>query len=112
MPDAPKMQNVRRDLDQKTTDQELASIKVILEKKDISQRAIQTNQFPQGTETSVVTAFFSAALNNFAEASYLEKDWWKSVISKYQFKEKVYCDTETGQFYVLDQKPVETESPS
>lgn len=108
---APKTQNVRRDLNVVATAQELATIKVVLEKKDVARQAIQTNQFPQGTDTSIITSLYSAAMNNFAEATYLEKEWWKAVMATYKFAEKTYCDIETGMFYTLDQVPVATASP-
>ena len=59
----------RVNLDKRVTKEEYDSISVILKKKAISERAVQTLQFPKDTESNVMKAFYQAGFDNYAEAA-------------------------------------------
>lgn len=101
MSDTEEKKMVRVNLEQKVTKEEYDSITIILKKKAIAERAVQTSAFPKDTEQNVMKAFYQAGLDNFAEAQTLEQRWWRDISERYPFNEKVYFDTDTGQFYKL-----------
>jgi CXXX repeat modification system protein len=104
MSDTVEKKKVRVNLDQKVTKEEYDAISVILKKKVIAERAVQTSAFPKDTEQNVMKAFYQAGLDNYAEAQTQEHRWWRDISEKYTFTEKVYFDVDTGQFYKLEEE--------
>ena len=99
--DQKKMRRV--DLDVNITQEEFDQISFVLKKKAIANTASQTTAFPKETEQGVISAFYKAAFDSFAESQVLEQKWWEEVSDRYKFKDKVYFDIDSKKFYTLEE---------
>lgn len=83
---------------------ECKSMELIMNKLSCSRQAMNNFSFPEDTSAEVKTAFYKAAIDNVAEAQFLEKLWWKEIFKKYGIKDnnEVYVDFDTNELYSLN----------
>ncbi len=86
------------------TEDELKSLELIQNKLTCAHQACNTKAIPEDTPANIAQSFFSAALNNKAEAQFLEKDWWECMAEKYKFdvKNNVHINFESKEFYIIE----------
>jgi len=92
----------KRFIEQQPTKEEVGTIKLITMKKQISRTAMENRNFPDGVDQGIMTAYYKAAMDNFAEAQELENCWWEEMLKKYDLVAGVKLDLETRRFYYLD----------
>lgn len=92
----------------KIQETELDAIILIRNKMDCAMQAVKIGAIPEDPEINFkqIQAYYSAAINNLAEARFLEKSWWKDIFGKYNIenKKEVFIDFDTGELYFFEEK--------
>lgn len=110
----------------KCSDEELSSLKLIMDKFNCIQQIINVDSIPDyivrrieelekiKDEQSIgelnilnkkIKLFIANSIDKKAETQWLERDWWKTMIEKYMLpseKTNVYIDFNSGEFYTLE----------
>ena len=97
------MSETKKYFDANPTTEEVNNIKLITIKKTIAEAALKNKEFPEGTKTEVLTAYYRAAMDNYAQAQHDINEWWKLVIEKYKLpSDLVSFDFDIGRFYIME----------
>ena len=106
------MAETRQYIDAIPTKEQCAIIKRLITKEQIAQAAVNNRTFPDVTDQVVITSYFKAAMDNYAEAQHDKNEWWKEVIAQYELPPKVSFDFDLNRFYVNVEGPNEKDSSS
>jgi len=84
------------------TKEEVDSLELIQNKLETSKTASSPSILSDDVPDSIKVAYFKAALDNLAEARFLESDWWKTIKETYTLPDvNIHIDFKTKELYVL-----------
>jgi hypothetical protein len=85
------------------TKEEVGAMKLIIMKKQISHAGMENREFPDGVDQAIMTAYYKAAMDNFAEAQYSENEWWKAMTAKFNLPTATHLDFDAERFYTVEE---------
>lgn len=99
--------SIRKNLGVKVTEEERSTIDLILTRKET---ASALDISPSITDQATKDAYYKAAITVLGDMKFLEKNWWKSTLAKYEIVKNfgevdVFVDTSTGELYTLEEGP-------
>jgi len=87
--------------------EEIGAMKLIIIKKQVAFAGTQNREFPDGVDQTIITAYYKAAMDNYAEAQHMENEWWNMMTIKFNLIPGTHFDFELERFYILEE--VKTE---
>lgn len=95
--------NNRVNLNIVATKEEVDSLSLIINKVNCASQAAQIGAIPDGATEEKVKWFIQAAIDSLSNYQWLQKDWWNSMMSKYNLPKdnNVWVDFQTYDFYII-----------
>lgn len=84
-------------------DSELQDYQLIVTKRVTSEQALKLRLIPKDLRDDLKKAFYSAALENWQKAVFLEENWWASFKKRFEISadKNLRVDMITGEVYGL-----------
>jgi hypothetical protein len=99
---------VKTFLDVIPTAEEVGAMKLTLIKKAVAKAGMDNRTFQDGVDQAIMSAYFQAAMNNYAEAQHVENEWWKMMSDKYKLVDGTFLDFDVGRFYTVAKQTEDT----
>ena len=95
----------RVDLGIRISKEELDSLQLIQNKLNCAAQAARPEAIPDGISESKARIFIQAAIDSLASYRWLQKDWWDSIMIKYDTpKDKnINIDFNTNDLYIMEE---------